>query len=103
MTDEPQPAADPHLTALLLEALHARGFVPVPPRHALSTQEAAVSNGRVTVHIDPDCARIIIEAYGQMPAHRLLIPRHVGLSVHDAVALAARYARVHFADATEEG
>lgn len=94
MTELEPIVADPHLAGLLQDALGDLGFVPIAPLREMATDEAAVSNGSITVHVDPDCARVIMAACHGLPAHRMLIPRHVGLDAEDVIALAARYVRL---------
>jgi hypothetical protein len=100
VTVDDQPQADPHLTRLLDDALGPYGFTAVAPRHALSRHEAAVAHHGhgVTVHIDADCARIILAARDPLPLYRLLLPRHTGLTPAQTVAVAAYHVQLLLAD-----
>lgn len=88
------------LAALLAEQLRGFGFAPARNRHQLTTAEAGMTSGLygITVHVDPDCVRLIYDACGVEPAYRLLIPRHVGISAAQAVTLGCRLVRREICD-----
>lgn len=88
------------LATALADQLGWLGFVPIPPRReGAGVVEAGVTSERygITVQVDPDAGRIIIAARGTWPAHRLLVPRHTGLSQLQTVQIAARLAREEIA------
>lgn len=96
-------------TEVLLAELAGSGFRSsekherfLPPQDAPYPTQGVVNHPTegITVHIDPDCVRLIVDDYRDQPGYRLLLPR-TGLNLKQAVAAMGYLVRLLIADRKE--
>lgn len=101
MTDLDHPIS--RQTNRLMVELAGHGFCEAPLVHGLQPNDGSVASEEhgIRVHADSDVVRVVLGPQGEVPAYRLLVPKH-GLTDVQAIQIAAGIVRLVIEDRAEQ-